>query len=278
MRILLLGGSGFLGEQIRRALFDFDLESPSRSSLLHLVQEDMLSYKFSETNVIINCLSATNQKLAKEEIYFANYELPKKIFEQFSQRRIFWINFDTYFKFYFSSFGKHKNFYSECKYMFTNFLKSQIPEATIYTRNYVLPHLLGPSERKGRFVRSVFENISQGKQIKISSGNQIIPVTDIENFAMYLRSQLVQLSRAEDPVEKFEEFNVPPTKILQVKELAHLISNLYEREFLLLIGEQQYFENEFFSLHWPKECLPPKYSNLELEITLRKYLLDFPLS
>jgi nucleoside-diphosphate-sugar epimerase len=278
MRILILGGSGFLGEQICRVLSDFDINSPSRNRLLRLVQDDMLSCEYSETNVIVNCLSATNQTLAKEEIFFANFELPKKIFEQFSQKKIFWINFDTYFQFYFNSFGKHKNFYSECKFMFTNFLKSQIPEATIYTRNYVLPHLLGPSERKGRFVRDVFENISQGKQIKISSGNQIIPVTDIENFAIYLRSQFVQLSHAEGPAKKFEEFNVPPSKVLQVKELARLISNLYERDSLLLVGEQQYFENEFFSLDWPEECQPPEYPILELEITLRKYLLDFPAS
>jgi dTDP-4-dehydrorhamnose reductase len=276
MKILLLGESGFLGSQVRSALSDMALRSPNRIELHQLVDGKEVTEEFNDIDVIINCLSATNSKLSQEEIYFVNYELPKKVFMKYAQREVLWINFDTYFQLYFRDLGKHKNFYSEAKYMFKIFLQTQPAHMTISRRNYVLPHLLGPTERRGRLVRDIFENISQGKQCKISPGNQIIPVTDIEALAKYVRILLLDSNSITFNTKAFEEFYVPPAEILYVKDLVRMIADLYGRNSLLLKGEMNYYENEFFSIDWPHGSSPTGYPEIDLKNILNKYLLEFP--
>jgi nucleoside-diphosphate-sugar epimerase len=275
-KILLLGGSGFLGSQVRSALSDFDLRSPNRMELLELVGEKEASEEFNGITVIINCLSATSLNSSKEEIYFVNYELPKKVFLKYSHKDVFWINFDTYFHLYFRDMGKHKNFYSESKYLFRDFLQAQPDDLRISIHNYVLPHLLGPTERRGRLVRDIFENISQGKYCKISSGNQIIPITDIKALAEYVRILLLDANLVTVNAKIFKEFYVPPVEILRVKDLAKIIADLYGRNSLLLNGENKYYDNEFFSMDWPNGSSPAEYPKMDLKSILNSYLLEFP--
>jgi nucleoside-diphosphate-sugar epimerase len=275
-KILLLGGSGFLGSQVRSVLSDFDLHSPNRLELLQSVNEKEASAEFNGITVIINCLSATSSNLSKEEVNFVNYELPRKVFLKYSHKDILWINFDTYFQLYFRDMGKHKNFYSESKYLFRDFLQTQPADLRISIHNYVLPHLLGPTERKGRLVRDIFENISQGKYCKISSGDQVIPVTDIEALAKYVRMLLLDSKLITLSPKIFKEFYVPPVEIVRVKELAKMIADLYGRNSLLLKGENKYYENEFFSIDWPNGSSPSEYPKMDLKSILNSYLLEFP--
>jgi hypothetical protein len=165
--------------------------------------------------LVINLAAAWGPKVTQKQIWQAGYEFPKGILELISNgsHPVKWIQFDSYYNLFFDLYGLDKDFYSQTKRKFFDFLQENPYGAQPV--QVISPHLVGRSEPPQRFFRVVTDGIFRNKPYSIGSGEKYLPFlhfSDAANQLCYV-SQSISLG-------SFGRINLRPAGQSQLRHIT----------------------------------------------------------
>lgn len=218
MRILLLGGNGFLGQKLQKTLEGQTLLIPKQRLHLEQMGNDVASKGFMKSigemqdfrpDVIFN-LMASWGKVSEGELWEANHLIPLAIAEQLNAKSAVWLQFGSYFQYYFDKTGIDYDSYSMLKRLTLSELKGIFRGGLVEIR---LPMLLGKGSRHEGLVSALSRAIQSGEILETSSGDEILPLRHVWDVSEALSFGLREL--LEGPPDRY----VPPSYQLSVNQL-----------------------------------------------------------
>jgi len=226
--IVLLGARGRLGRAFAEQFADnFEIIAVGSKPSAHQVGQQYCSSIPELSSVlrnripelVINLAAAWGPKVTQTQIWQAGYEFPKRILELISNGNhpVKWIQLDSYYNLYFDLHGVDKDFYSQTKRKFFDFLQENPYGAEPV--QVIAPHLVGRSEPPQRFFRVVTNGIFKNETYSIGSGEKYLPFLHFSDAA----SQLFCISQSIS-LGGFGRINLRPAGQSQ---LRHIVSHAH---------------------------------------------------
>lgn len=275
MKQLVTGASGFIGSNMinngllaESAIFlsreDFNLgKQEFQKKMSQLVSSKSLVQ-------VINMMAMPGSGKTKEEkrnIQEANFSNALLLLESLidSHSIIQFINFSSYFQFYFYKYGKDKDEYAYWRRLFSDKLKQSFDSKVLYSYlDIYLPHIYGSKERSTRLFPSLIGAIRSGELLEVSNGQQFIPLLSIDDMLGNLKLILEAKSIWNQAIYLKPEIQIT---------LSDLLSSL-KRDVPLQIRQNRILdrENEFTSVIVPPENVYIWESRIDNN--WKKYLLN----
>lgn len=162
-KVLVLGGTGYIGRKMPINFLDFQFECKSEKDLSEL---SSLDYKY-----VIN-LASSKSNSKKEDSLNANYTYPKKISDKLSDSGVKWIQASSYYELQIES-GRTDH-YTIHKAEFRNYLEEKTREnASFKFTSLFLPHIFGEDEKTSRIIPTI-SRLCRGE--KVSFGHQFLEI------------------------------------------------------------------------------------------------------
>lgn len=259
-RIVVLGSGGFLGRHVCALLRtaedpgmlcgianrtpigdDFDVVlSASDPDWRHQVAD------WGPT-IVINMAAAWGlDETNGGEVVEANIASPLLLLAQIlrglEDRRVRWLQVDSYFQLAPQIMPTHRDLYSRCRAGFTEIGRALHDADGRCFLDIVLPHLTGPGESPYRLVPKLCQSLNRGEHIPLSPGEQLVPILDVRDAARAVVAMLDVTS----PVESATAFAATPTWYGSLRDAAEAFAAAVDRRDLLGFGEVDYRRNEFF--------------------------------
>jgi len=201
-KIIIMGGTGFLGKTILRKLQNNDLNNGHLYRTVQVqnklqiisVNRDLntkfdLDEFFQEKNStfqIINCASSRYAK-NNEDSRIANYANPLLILNsalQNSHQKIKWIQPESFWQ-YISEVVPDLD-YVNWKNAFSSELVSECANGNLSCTRVVLPHLIGVGDSLNRFLTKLFLELLTFEQSIIKNGDETFAIADVSDVSRYL--------------------------------------------------------------------------------------------
>jgi len=255
-KILITGATGFLGSHLLPALIEkgYDIIVLKRSfsntwriqnviSQIESYDIDKIDIKkiFDENEIggIIHLATAYGKKSDNDiiEMFKANIELPAKLLDLGCKYGgIFFINTHTFWNSQYSLYSAMKNSFIEiAKYFSANFKVKFI--------NMKLEHMYGEKDGYSKFIPFVINNILEGKEIRVTKGEQkrdFIYVNDVVDA--YLKV-LVSLENISDEIIEFE---IGTGESISLKSFVSKTERIIGKRANIKWGAIPYNKNEIF--------------------------------
>ena len=189
MKILVLGGSGFLGKKLIDNLSQQPIELFAAVRNIPAISNQNCTYvlvgdlsKDSSVgplvfDVIINVAmkrSSTHLPVSDEVILELNYEIPLRIIRSYSNQSTLVINTSTYIQNYKGVKGQTVETYGATKELLSNALKSDADTGLYRVLDLYLFTLYGPGDRDTHLVPLLLSAIRNRTVVSLSEGNQLM--------------------------------------------------------------------------------------------------------
>jgi len=262
MKLLMTGGTGFLGSHLLRKLLKLNYEVILLKRSFSNVEriEDLLTnpylrcYNIDESSIEtvfdrekwINCILHTATEYGRgnttiHKILETNLILPVKLLELgiFYGVKSF-INADSYFNKENTYYSNLLN-YSLSKRSLLTWLKQLANKIQVI--NVVLEHMYGPYDSKDKFVEYLIQQIgvAEIERVSLTYGHQkrdFIYVSDVVD------GYIVLLQYAQNHIFKYKTFELGMGKSMEIQEFANTISRLSDSGTELGFGDIPYRSDE----------------------------------
>ena len=189
MKILVLGGSGFLGKKLidKMSQQSIELHTAVRSVPLSLQRncnyiliEDLEKGSSSiplEFDVIVNVAMKRSSKrlpVPDDDLRQLNYEIPLNIIRRYSNQNTLVINTSTYIQNYKGIKGQTIEAYGATKELLSSALKSDADEGLYRVLDLYLFTLYGPGDRETHLVPLLLSAIKSKTVVSLSEGKQLL--------------------------------------------------------------------------------------------------------
>ncbi len=241
-RVLLSGGTGFLGSYIAKALvksgFDVSILKRQTSELKNL--EGILNEislinrdEFSGGSFDFFIHAATvygRKKESKEEMWKANVDFPIEILEKIENDDLHFINLNT-------SLPSKTNLYAESKHLFAKKTRDQFPRLRM--SNLLLEQFYGPHD--GTFLSFLVESFKKKKEeLDLTEGLQIRDFIYFTDVISAIKTVMTKSELGDIPIGTGAEYTIQDI----VKLTAELIGDCNTK---LNFGVIPYRDNEVMS-------------------------------
>ncbi len=193
-RILLLGGTGFLGRRVLTGLLVRKPEAEVRVLVhssrlsagyegLAVAHDDLQAVvAFEPTHVVNLAAGWSSQGASPGAEVRANLELPVRILAALLDTPFAhggtWLQGGSYFQ-----LSSQSTNYIESKRTMTGILRTWSDMAGFSQSTLILPHLTGPGEDARRFLPSLISTLAQGEVFEMTEGLQQVPLLHVEDAA-----------------------------------------------------------------------------------------------
>jgi len=189
MKILVLGGSGFLGKKLidKIGQQSIELHTAVRNVPLsiqrncnYVLIEDLEKGSSSiplEFDVIINVAMKRSSKrlpVPDDDLRQLNYEIPLNIIRRYSNQNTLVINTSTYIQNYKGIKGQTVETYGATKELLSSALKSDADEGLYRVLDLYLFTLYGPGDRETHLVPLLLSAIKSKTVVSLSEGKQLL--------------------------------------------------------------------------------------------------------
>jgi len=189
MKILVLGGSGFLGKKLidKMSRQSIELHTAVRSVPLllqrncnYILIEDLEKGSSSiplEFDVIVNVAMKRSSKrlpVPDDDLRQLNYEIPLNIIRRYSNQNTLVINTSTYIQNYKGIKGQTVETYGATKELLSSALKSDAGEGMYRVLDLYLFTLYGPGDRETHLVPLLLSAIKSKTVVSLSEGKQLL--------------------------------------------------------------------------------------------------------
>jgi nucleoside-diphosphate-sugar epimerase len=189
MKILVLGGSGFLGKKLidKMSQQSIELHTAVRSVPLSLQRncnyiliKDLEKGSSSiplEFDVIVNVAMKRSSKrlpVPDDDLRQLNYEIPLNIIRRYSNQNTLVINTSTYIQNYKGIKGQTVETYGATKELLSSALKSDADEGLYRVLDLYLFTLYGPGDRETHLVPLLLSAIKSKTVVSLSEGKQLL--------------------------------------------------------------------------------------------------------
>jgi hypothetical protein len=256
MGIVLLGSDSFIAQAISKSSLrnDYQLFLANRNVLERESTNFWFEVNSCSSLTLINCIGNRNLE-NKNESLKSNYEVPVKILNKIRSANFHWVQLSSYFSEFKSMYGVDKNAYSYSKDLFSSELLSTSRSKLFSVSDLVLPHIVSPTERKGRLLRELALHLYQGNTFEVSECEQIIPLLRLQSLVDFIDSIIRSNSQR---YEEYQRIKVPAEYSGRIRELVDSFIEVFSLPNLVRFDPQKNRRNEFSSLEWPLVSNPSK--------------------
>jgi len=255
MKLLVIGGSGFLGRKIAERLISSDYE------IFALVRSKDLSpvsgcnyIQLDETNtgqsisdlkfdVIINVAmkrSTRDNIVSEESLLLLNFTLPIQSIRKYSTPKTLVINTSTYIQNYFGEIGNTIESYGATKERLSKALKFESELGHFRVIDLYLFTLYGPGDRKSHLVPTLLDAFRNNSKLELSEGRQLINL-------LYVGDAVESIINALNlDVSGYTPFCMWLEEYYSVRDLVALLQGNFSFEPRVEWGAKQYSGHEMF--------------------------------
>jgi nucleoside-diphosphate-sugar epimerase len=274
MKILVLGGSGFLGKKLinKMGQQSIELHTAVRNVPLsiqrncnYILIEDLEKGSSSiplEFDVIINVAMKRSSKrlpVPDDDLWQLNYEIPINIIRRYSNQKTLVINTSTYIQNYKGIKGQTVETYGATKELLSSALKSDADEGLYRVLDLYLFTLYGPGDRETHLVPLLLSAIKNKTVVSLSEGKQLLNL-------LYAQDAVDSIVGAITSSKKgYSAYHLWEPVYFTVRDLVLAIDQALETKLQVEWGAVPYSGHEMFE---PWAIPIEKYPNLTSKISL----------
>jgi len=274
MKILVLGGSGFLGKKLidKMGQQSIELHTAVRNVPLsiqrncnYILIEDLERGSSSiplEFDVIINVAMKRSSKrlpVPDDDLWQLNYEIPINIIRRYSNQNTLVINTSTYIQNYKGIKGQTVETYGATKELLSSALKSDASEGLYRVLDLYLFTLYGPGDRETHLVPLLLSAIKSKTVVSLSEGKQLLNL-------LYAQDAVDSIVGAITSSKKgYSAYHLWEPVYFTVRDLVLAIEQALETKLQVEWGAVPYGGHEMFE---PWAIPIEKYPNLTSKTSL----------
>lgn len=259
MKILIIGGNGFLGRRIVETLLNdgHEITAVVRSfdyngflNCCYLSGESLLQLALRQEirfDVIVNVAMKRSSRaipVTDEIILDLNFTQPLNLIRRLAHKETLVINFSTYIQNFGGVKGATVEKYGAAKELLSQSLEGDALEGGYKVIDLYLFTLYGPKDRSSHLVPLLIEAACTGRPVSLSEGNQLMNLRFIDDAVRNLARVLTMKTKI------YSRFFCWEPHYLTVKELVDEIEDSLEVKMDVRWGAMPYVGHEMFKA-WP---------------------------
>lgn len=243
MKILITGGTGFLGEKISESISNekknkiFVLTNRKKNINRPVKQNEILIeynqlYKCFQDGIDLVLHAATNYDNNIDDlqnVFMSNLQLPMELIDLCKKNNVkYFINIDSFYSSNKNIYTKKLPFYKLSKKQLLEWIKLYASFKKINFINIKIFHLFGHEENNRKFINYLINNMIKNKQIELSSGNEkinFVYIKDVIEAIKILIKNIKFISK-----EGFIEFHLGYDEKTSIKKLVAILAKIINSE------------------------------------------------
>ena len=280
MKVLVVGGNGFLGKRLIESLVRANVETSSivRSTSntqvegCHYVLVDqiinMRHQDLPKFNVIINVAMKRSSRalpVSDQIVEQLNFKIPLELIRRTALDSTLLINTSTYIQNFQGIRGETVESYGASKQLLTEAIEQDALKGFYNVIDLFLFTLFGPNDRPTHLIPSIFSALKNNTDLALTGGDQLLNLLYLEDAVDSIMNAVNHFHPGYNPYHLWQP------KYLTVKELVVSIEELVGKKLQAKWGSVSYSGHEMFE-PWaiPFQQFPAMKSDTTLLEGLRK--------
>ena len=280
MKVLVVGGNGFLGKRLIESLVRANVETSSivRSTSntqvegCHYVLVDQIinirHQDLPKFNVIINVAMKRSSRalpVSDQIVEQLNFKIPLELIRRTALDSTLLINTSTYIQNFQGIRGETVESYGASKQLLTEAIEQDALKGFYNVIDLFLFTLFGPNDRPTHLIPSIFSALKNNSDLALTGGDQLLNLLYLEDAVDSIMSAVNHFHPGYNPYHLWQP------KYLTVKELVVSIEELVGKKLQAKWGSVSYSGHEMFE-PWaiPFQQFPAMKSDTTLLEGLRK--------
>ena len=255
MRILVIGGSGFLGHRLigRLSEGENDLVAAVRATpnsriprCSYITVDELTSRGLSDLppfDVIINAAMKRSSKMnpvLDSTLRRLNFEIPFEIIRAYSKEDTLVINTSTYIQNFGGVKGHTVEGYAASKELLSNALEIAALNGDFRTIDLYLFTLFGPGDRNTHLVPLLLSAIKNQTSVSLSGGNQLINLLYIDDAVDNI------VAAFESEYKGYSAYHLWEPNYFSIRDLVSFIEDYFKKSLNVFWGDLPYNGHEMF--------------------------------